>query len=109
MKSKTQIKRQIPIASSRIPAPLRLRPTHLEIAAEAEVLWRQRGCPSGQDNEIWLEAERQLHRVARLAKDEADIGALSDPLSRLDSKSDDVMGELEELFPSPTGKSATSL
>jgi hypothetical protein len=87
----------------------RLIPTHLEIAAEAEVLWRQRGCPHGVDKEIWLEAERKLHSVPGLAKDEAGVIALADPLSRLDRKSDDVMGELEELFPSKAGKSATSL
>lgn len=73
------------------------------------MLWRQRGCPSGLDKEIWLEAERALHHVPRLAKDEADTIAVADPLSRLDRKSDDVMGELEELFPSPAGKSATLL
>ncbi len=76
---------------------------------EAEVLWRQRGCPSGRDDEIWLEAERQLRHVARIQQDADDEKALSDPLSRLDLKSDDVMGELEELFPDPSGKETTSL
>ena len=98
-----------PVTSPHFSASQRLIPTHLEIAVEAEVLWRQRGCPCGLDNEIWLEAEKRLHRLPRLAQDEADAIALSDPLSRLDRKSDDVMGELEELFPSPAGKSATSL
>jgi hypothetical protein len=84
-------------------------PTHEEIAVEAEVLWRQRGCPENRDEEIWLEAERQLFHVARTYRMEQDEKALSDPLSRLDHKSDDVMGELEELFPGPTGKETTSL
>ena len=35
-------------------------PTHGEIARQAENLWRDRGCPAGNDTEIWLEAERQL-------------------------------------------------
>lgn len=35
-------------------------PTHIEIARQAEYLWRLRGCPSGQDSQIWNEAERQL-------------------------------------------------
>jgi hypothetical protein len=84
-------------------------PTHEEITVEAEVLWRQRGCPENCDEEIWLEAERQLFHVARTYRMEQDEKALSDPLSRLDHKSDDVMGELEELFPGPTGKETTSL
>lgn len=36
------------------------QPTHDEIAAKAHSLWKDRGCPEGIDNEIWLEAERQL-------------------------------------------------
>ena len=36
------------------------KPTHAEIAGQAESLWRARGCPVGRDSEIWLEAERQL-------------------------------------------------
>jgi hypothetical protein len=103
------MKKNKPVPSPQYSAGPRLRPTHLEIAVEAEVLWRQKGCPHGLDKEIWLEAERQLHHVPRLAKDEADMIALDDPLSRLDRKSDDVMGELEELFPSQAGKSETSL
>lgn len=35
-------------------------PTHDEIAIAAHSLWKDRGCPEGIDNEIWLEAERQL-------------------------------------------------
>lgn len=35
-------------------------PTHDDIARKAHALWKDRGCPSGIDDEIWLEAERQL-------------------------------------------------
>ena len=35
-------------------------PTHVEIARQAEYIWRLRGCPIGLDSEIWSEAERQL-------------------------------------------------
>jgi hypothetical protein len=35
-------------------------PTHEEIALQAQWLWRDRGCPEGLDDQIWLEAERQL-------------------------------------------------
>lgn len=34
--------------------------THDEIARHARELWQDRGCPVDRDEEIWLEAERQL-------------------------------------------------
>lgn len=39
---------------------LRSRPLHEDIAACARELWRKYGCPVGRDEQIWLEAERQL-------------------------------------------------
>lgn len=36
------------------------KPTHDEICLQARWIWRDRGCPEGNDDEIWLEAERQL-------------------------------------------------
>lgn len=41
------------------------RPTHEQVALRAELLWKARGSPSGRDEEIWLEAERQLFDEAR--------------------------------------------
>lgn len=41
-------------------APRREKPPHQEIADRARTLWNKYGCPSGRDEEIWLEAERQL-------------------------------------------------
>ncbi len=35
-------------------------PTHNEIAVQARHLWHDRGCPTGCDTAIWLEAEHQL-------------------------------------------------
>jgi hypothetical protein len=35
-------------------------PTEQEIAHRARALWQERGQPTGQDTQIWLEAERQL-------------------------------------------------
>lgn len=35
-------------------------PSHEEISCRARDLWLSRGSPLGQDEEIWLEAERQL-------------------------------------------------
>lgn len=40
-------------------------PSHEQISQRAQELWRQRGSPEGQDNEIWLEAERQLSTPAQ--------------------------------------------
>jgi hypothetical protein len=39
-----------------------LAPTHEQIAKRAQEIWRQRGCPHGQDKQHWLEAEQQLRR-----------------------------------------------
>jgi hypothetical protein len=36
------------------------KPTHEQIAKRAEMLWKEKGSPSGQDETFWLEAERQL-------------------------------------------------
>lgn len=37
-------------------------PTHDEIAGRAKEIWRQKGCPAGQDDANWFEAENQLKR-----------------------------------------------
>jgi hypothetical protein len=37
---------------------------HEQIAARAEKLWRERNCPAGSDEAIWLEAESQLQAAA---------------------------------------------
>ncbi len=42
-------------------------PTHEQIEERAKLIWRQNGCPSGQDQENWYEAEAQLKR--ELAKE----------------------------------------
>jgi len=38
----------------------RAAPTHEEIAERANLLWRQRGCPDGNAEVDWREAEQQL-------------------------------------------------
>ena len=35
-------------------------PTHDQIARRAEAIWRQHGCPQGEDDRNWREAEAQL-------------------------------------------------
>jgi hypothetical protein len=105
----TKTKTETPGASSPYLASPSLIPTHEEISVEAEILWRQRGCPTGIDEQLWLEAERQLHSVMRAAQGRADLAAPAEPLSRMDLNSDAVMEELEELFPMPAGKETTSV
>jgi hypothetical protein len=39
--------------------------THEQISSRAEVLWIARGRPVGRDEEIWLEAERQLYQETK--------------------------------------------
>ncbi len=36
--------------------------THQQIEERAKAIWRQKGCPVGQDEKIWYEAEAQLKR-----------------------------------------------
>ena len=36
--------------------------THDQIQAKAQEIWHSRGCPAGQDLQIWLEAEKALQR-----------------------------------------------
>lgn len=38
---------------------------HRLVSERARALWRERGCPMGRDEEIWLEAERELSGVGR--------------------------------------------
>jgi hypothetical protein len=37
-----------------------VHPTHEEIAALANTLWQQRGCPHGSPDEDWFRAEAEL-------------------------------------------------
>jgi hypothetical protein len=75
------------------PALAGLALSHGEIAARAEALWRQKGCPVACDDEIWLEAQRQL---------------LVGDNSPRSFDSDSIMAELDGRFPS-SGRATTSL
>ena len=109
MKNKTpSVSPKVPAHAPTLPGARPL-PTHRQIAIEAEVILRQRGCPTGDDVQIWLDAERQLHHVPAISRDKWERFALRNPLSRMDMKSDDVMAELEELFPSPSSQVSTAL
>jgi len=55
---------QLAVEKEPVPGPMRTgsRPaiTHEQIAERARAIWRQRGCPSGDDEKNWYEAEVQL-------------------------------------------------
>ena len=87
----------------------RVVPSHEQIAAAAACLWRSRGCPTGVDGPIWLAAERHLACRLNGEKPQRIGGSLSGLgfAGELDSES--VMAELDDLFPAPSGKYATSL
>lgn len=56
-----------PVHAQNVPTPterLRQQVPHEEIARRAEQLWRERNCPAGSDQAIWLEAESQLKAQA---------------------------------------------
>lgn len=85
--------------SRKAPAPALAAPTHQEISARAEQIWRQRGRPMDADEEIWLEAERQL----RLGNSSLTT------LKPEGFKSDRLMEELEDHYPNSDGRATTSL
>jgi hypothetical protein len=88
-------------------------PSHEEIATRAETLWRERGCPLGSDDELWLEAERHCYPRSNDPLEKKNQVALCYTPSRLNLESDDAMGnvleELDYLYPGQTGKETTSL
>jgi hypothetical protein len=51
-------------AHSSNPQPARRQVPREEIARRAEKIWRDRNCPAGSDDAIWLEAESQLQAEA---------------------------------------------
>ncbi len=47
-------------SSSTIPQQKIVNPTYEQIAERAKSIWMNRGCPNGQDEKIWFDAESQL-------------------------------------------------
>lgn len=47
-----------------LPRGERLPPRHDEVARRARALWEKYGKPVGRDEEIWLEAERELRGIS---------------------------------------------
>ncbi|HEY1765578.1 MAG TPA: DUF2934 domain-containing protein [Opitutaceae bacterium] len=94
MKAKHQNISRSSMLEEYTPTPI---PTRDQIAAKAESLWRDMGQPESRDEEIWLEAERQLRRT---------------PVPRTLGRADpeERMDELEAAYPDPSRtKETTSL
>jgi hypothetical protein len=80
--------------------------THNEIAARARSLWTARGCPTGCDDEIWLDAERQLTAERRGSSRGRNRSGSS--VANLDIDEDALADRLDD-FGDPGSRSATSL
>jgi hypothetical protein len=87
--------------------PARYVPSRHEISARAEALWLKRGRPQGADDEIWLEAERQL--LSGGAEGLGDGKGALGGLRRDALGSDSIMSDLDELYPTSSGRETTSL
>jgi hypothetical protein len=72
-------------------------PTHENISRRAQELWEQYGRPSGRDEDIWLEAERQLR-----APTSPSPSAATTPAERLDD------GTIAPAMKSATAPSASA-
>ena len=51
------------VPAGNVPPPRR-QFSHDQVAQRAEQIWRERNCPAGSDEAIWLEAESQLQAEA---------------------------------------------
>ncbi|HEX2862255.1 MAG TPA: DUF2934 domain-containing protein [Lacunisphaera sp.] len=87
------------------PLPTLAQPTHEEIAQRARELWESRGQPSGQDDTIWLEAERELHQASSPAVNAA--GAPAVPTSVKQSPAGGGRGQRREAGAGGTARSPT--
>jgi len=54
-------------------------PTHEEISRRAQELWESYGRPVGRDEEIWLEAERNLRASASVLKSAPAAPRITEP------------------------------
>lgn len=89
-------------------APLPFRPTEDAIARRAQRLWDERGRPVGVDQEIWLEAERQLiSENSAVATPPRTISAPRRDKIVADIDADEVADRLDD-FGEPSRRSPTS-
>ena len=103
------------IPSAPATAAVNARPLYEDISARARALWEGYGKPSGRDEEIWLEAERQLlgtdSRVTSLDGGDAGSVATKDykesvdaPASRIKTPSGDNERVPAEFLPVSAGQ-----
>jgi hypothetical protein len=84
------------VKGSKAAAPL----SNKDIAAQAVKIWREKGCPNGCDDVIWVEAERQLtEQQQRFERFEP---GRKQPV--VDFNAADIIRELDALFPAPYGR-----
>jgi hypothetical protein len=99
-----------PKRSSLPPAPVPNSSAHAVVAARAEALWREQGCPHGRDLEHWLEAERQLGRPLPTPKgDDLEKRSADFSPDEGDSMKNDVDKALDQMGSIRGQRSATSL
>ncbi|HEX3729381.1 MAG TPA: DUF2934 domain-containing protein [Opitutaceae bacterium] len=79
------------------------------VAERARTLWEQRGRPSDQDLQIWLEAERQLNAQSGRKQTADPIKPRIDQTEPEESLSSEVEQEMDEETPGGSRRSATSL
>lgn len=87
-------------------------PTHQQIAALAHELWIGRGCPTGSDLDIWLEAERELRGVPAARSLERDPLPVDPARAAPDEDialEGDIERELRDVGGPPGQRSPTSL
>jgi hypothetical protein len=80
-------------------------PTREQIEALAQAIWTDRGCPTGCDVEIWLEAERQLCGQTGVVPP----GVVTESVDPERSEAGRVDRELERIVRPPEQRSPTAL
>lgn len=78
-------------------------PSHEDISRRARELWERHGRPEGRDQEIWLEAERQLLGVDPLVEGKEDA-----PISSSQFDPDVSQGKRPGKTPSAKKPAATA-
>jgi hypothetical protein len=82
-----------------VPADTRTLPLHDSISRQAAKLWERYGRPQGRDDEIWLEAERQVLGADRQANEQAGGAIPAAPLG-------DVLYPTAQTSPRPEPEAA---
>jgi len=76
-------------------------PSHMDVAVQTLKIWREKGCPKACDDKIWLEAERKTVDQQQQRFERIGTGR---KLPNSEFNTDNLMQELDELFPSPAGQ-----